>query len=379
MEYHNLLKNCNSFDEFQKEIERRNLSLKEWNERVLVTYPNKMDENRDNINFGDPLVRESKGIILSKDPLQVVCYGMNKFEDMTPQLEQQLRDNWDRVTVESCIDGSLIKLYFYDGEWRISTNRCIEARKANWSSYRSFYEMVQEASSDLNYDCLNKNFVYSFILCHPANRIVTNYTVPSLVHVATRDLINTLEYELPDPRFEAQISLQGQDIGMPVPMRHTVESYDKFQELLKDVDAVGVGFVLKYREQGENSFHRVRFESPQYQHVKEVKGNHQDLVARYLWLQRNDPQMFAEFCTWYPEFGWIEHQLFTLARDAHTSYMEHFVNKNKQFIPNKDYWELLTELHTEYYRTKVPTTTQRVLAMLRSYPIDKLSRLLQMK
>ena len=125
-----MVETSENFEQFQKTLESKGLTVKEWNNRVLVTYPNQGD--RDTVDFNDPVCRESKGVVLSKDPLKVICYAMNKFEDLTDELRNELSVSsvWDHVSVENSIDGSLIKLYYYDGEWRFSTNRCIESRKA---------------------------------------------------------------------------------------------------------------------------------------------------------------------------------------------------------------------------------------------------------
>jgi hypothetical protein len=81
---------------------------------------------------------------------------------------------------------------------------------------------------------------------------------------------------------------------------------------------------------------------------------------------------------YFPEFKWIESQMETLAREAHRSYLEFFVNHNKQQFTHRDLWELLSELHTLFLRTREPTSLMKVRQHLKSYPLDKLARLLKM-
>ena len=102
------------------------------------------------------------------------------------------------------------------------------------------------------------------------------------------------------------------------------------------------------------------------------------MVYRYLQLKRESESQFEQFNLYYPEYKWVDSQLETLAREAHSSYIEFFVNHIKSRI-NRDLWELMSELHTLYLRTKEPTSLEKVRQHLKSYPLDKLSRLLKMK
>ncbi len=59
-------------------------------------------------------------------------------------------------------------------------------------------------------------------------------------------------------------------------------------------------------------------------------------------------------------------------------YIEFFVKRQKSRI-NRDLWELMSELHTLYLRTQEPTSLVKVRQHLKSYPLDKLTRLMKMK
>ena len=375
----------NDFKSIKNVLESRNLTVKEWSDRFLVCYPYQnteetvVGESKSVVDFNDPVCGESKGIIFQKTPLKLVCYSMDRFEQPSEDNVAWVRDNWDKVIVEENVDGSLIKLYFHNDKWCISTNRCIEARRAKWNNYRSFYDFVEEAMKAVNLTStsnLDVGCVYTFVLCHPENRIVVNYSTPSLVHVATRRLSDLCEIDV--------------DIEVPKPfVDENFKSFEDFQSFMNlsdpavttgDDSSIDTGYVLKYkRNDDDNSYSRMKFESENYKNIRDLKGNVQDPVLRYLWLQRNDPNKFAEFKKYYPEFGWVESQMQMLVSDIHRSYIEHFINKNQQFIPNRDYWQMLSELHTNYYRTREKTTRAKVRQHLSAYPIEKVSRLLRME
>jgi hypothetical protein len=354
-----------SVEDLKTIVTQKGLTIKEWNDRILITYNTYNNHQSQQVDFSDPIVKECCGIILDKSDnkkLTIVCHSMNKLKDSSELSTEELKDIFEQQDgiTEELYDGSLIKLYYYQDQWAVSTNRCIEARKARWANYRTFFEMFQEAiGSDFDYDTLNKRYCYSFVLCHPENRIVVNYTTPEVMHISTRslDTLEEIAYDIPGIEHPLQLKMD----------------WDTFQERLTTNPYYMPGYVLKCEDQ------RIVFESVKYQAVKEIKGNAQDLVYRYLQLKREDEKEFDEFNNYFPEYKWVDSQLETLAREAHRSYMEYFVNHDKTRITQRDLWELMIELHTLYIRTQEPTSLIKVRQHLKSYPLDKLSRLIKMK
>src|SRR5690606_28365278 len=101
------------------------------------------------------------------------------------------------VTLENGIDGCMIKLFYYNDKWNVSTHRKINASTNWWSSNKSFEIMFYDACKEknFNFDILNKSCTYTFILIHPENRIILNYgNTIDLFHVSTRDNITFNEY-----------------------------------------------------------------------------------------------------------------------------------------------------------------------------------------
>lgn len=110
------------------------------NWRELITRPTycfKVSEKGDLIcfkysqidsDFNEPLVRECRGIILEKDTWNVVAYPFNKFFNFGEEYADNI--DWESAVVETKEDGSLIKIYFYNDEWKIATNGTIDAEDA---------------------------------------------------------------------------------------------------------------------------------------------------------------------------------------------------------------------------------------------------------
>lgn len=356
-----------TYDLLKKIIAEKGLTLKEWNDRIIITYPNvnRLVSSSTKVNYNDPFVRQCKGIILQKSPseFKIVCYSMDKLLQSTDLKEDELKMLFDEADwqVEELIDGSLVKVYWYNDQWNVATNRCVEAQKARYSNYRTFSDYFQDAATTtttkpLDYSKLNKHCTYSFVLCHPENRIITNHQVPKLVHVATRNLDTFEEVE--------------EDIGIEKPLVMKMD-WEMLQERLQTNPYYIPGYVLKTKDN-----RRIVFRGVNYNYVRELKGNGQNITHRYLQLQRENETKFQEFVNYFPECKWIDGQMENLAREAHTTYIDFFVKHEKSRI-NRDLWELMSELHTLYLKTTEPTSLVKVRQHLKSYPLDKLARLLK--
>ena len=162
------------------------LKIKEDGPYTMFSY----DQSRSDFNI--KLVREARGIIFRTGEWeQPVCWAFNKFgnygESYAPDID------WDTAFVTEKVDGSLMKVW-WDGDWHISTNGCIDAFKAELNNvkmpdfgyyflealgkyYNSFGEFVSG---------LETHRTYMFELVGPYNRVVVPYDEPDLYFLGAR-------------------------------------------------------------------------------------------------------------------------------------------------------------------------------------------------
>ena len=360
---HSKFPNSTEFKDYCKE---KHLILKESDDgRFLVTYPNRsqLDKYPD-IDMNDPFVRACRGLIYQNDPFTLLCGTFPKpnVVDIDSSSSSSKDDEMLLKDVEDLVDGSFIKLYHWNGEWQLSTNRCIDAKKSRYNTFRSFYELFMESKEmvGLNFDDLSKDFVYGFVLCHPENRIVTTYTTPTLYHISTH---------IQDTMAEVNA-----DIGVPRPKRIKFESKEEFQEARKALKWNQRGYMVKTIG-SKGLVQRTIFEGEAYNKVKALRGSTNQIRWRYFELKREDPQTFRKFLLYYPEYNSIGIEFDQLCELIHWLYMSFYVNKTTKFIHPK-YWELTTQLHTMYLRNRTPTTIEMVRKMLSNCPLNILVCLL---
>ena len=115
-----------------------------------------------NSDFYNPIVKESRGIILDIDsPLSlpiVVCHAFNKFGNYGEGYSDTKLIDWSTVKVQEKIDGSIVKLWFEHRtcQWILSSNSCIQASKAILSSGHSVYFVFLMALDHLGYHSIEE-------------------------------------------------------------------------------------------------------------------------------------------------------------------------------------------------------------------------------
>ena len=106
---------------WRKTLEELSITIKEDESYLLLKYGI-------TANFANPIVQECRGLILNKYTLEVVCHSFDKFgnfgESYAPEID------WTTARCQAKMDGSLIKVWYDKGQWRVSTNGTIDAYKA---------------------------------------------------------------------------------------------------------------------------------------------------------------------------------------------------------------------------------------------------------
>ena len=270
-----------------------------------------------------------------------VIYKNNKVVCFSPPQSIPYTDFQEKYPITECIvdefiDGTMINV-FYDNaleepKWIIST-RTIVGANCTFYSTKTFHEMFHE--TNINYDGLNKEYCYSFVLQHPENRIVTPISTPKLYLIAVYQ-INTLgivEHHQSNHCITEYL----------MPTTYTFASYKEAEEFVEKQPYAFKGVMIKTR--GE----RTRIMNSAYEKVKKLRGNSSSLLFTYLTLRSTEDQ--AEYEKYFPDhcFPMYEKQLTDLVAILHGLYMECFIRKVKPLREYDSYYKKhLYELHMHY-------------------------------
>lgn len=239
-------------------------------------------------DFYNPIVKEARGIILDltgKEP-RVVCRAFDKFGNYGEGYVDSI--DWSSAVVQEKVDGSIMKLWFDNGSWHVSTNSCINAFNAQLSNSKiTFGKLFTQAFPSDKINQLDTDYTYIFELVSPYNRVVINYGSDTKLYLLGKRNNKTGLEEIPE------------DLGIAKPDTYPLSS---LEECIEAADALNdneediqyEGFVVV-----DEAFHRVKIKSPYYvarHHILTKTPSLEDLVLVYL---RHEQE---EFLTYFPAY-----------------------------------------------------------------------------
>lgn len=232
-------------------------------------------------DFSNPIVQECRGIILEKDTWKVVRLAFYKFFNYGESNAAQL--DWSSAVVTEKVDGSLMSIFYYNGEWRVASNGTIDARDADMQSdpYENFRQLFDAAVNDLDYDKLDKNCCYTVELRSPFNKIIVPYKDIKIIHLSTRDMTTLEEIEV--------------DIGLEKPKVYELKTLDDCIEMAKTFDFTQEGFVAR-----DKYYNRVKIKSPEYVIAHKTFAN--KAVTKESIMELIHTNETSEFLNYFPEY-----------------------------------------------------------------------------
>ncbi len=251
-------------------------------------------------------------------------------------------DKSEHIIAEEFIEGTMINVFFdwIYGCWQISTRNTVGAEVSFYKrSNMTFNQMFLEAcmTNNFNFQILNPAYCYSFVLQHPANRIVVPFKYPQLFLVAVYQIIQKNDNVTIIEKGLTEVKQHGLwDItGIKFPKVYTQfktykELIDEFASGNTPYDVMGV--VVKNTQTGE----RTKFRNPIYEEVRHLRGNQPKLQYQYLYLRHSGK--LPEFLKYYPEtkveMAKFREQVHMFTENLHKNYISCYVKKEK---PLKEY------------------------------------------
>jgi len=307
--------------------------------------------NQFNSDFSNKIVKESRGIILEKGTWNIVAHPFDKFFNYGEIYAYNLILD-DSYVVEK-VDGSIIKVYFYDGEWRVATNGTIDADDASNMDGISFSKIFFDVVSKEDFEKLtaefSPNLTYMFELVHPSNQIVVDYEgVKELVFIGLKENDGELrDFNIFHKSIKKKYEKMFKGYSIRFPRLFDLKDVKDVSELSEIADKEnekGNGFegfiVVQFKD--DLVVGRVKVKSPKYVHLHHVatgEGVTNNLVGVLL---DNEEEEFEVYLDKLPDSVKEEYKLL-----------------------KKRYFELIEYLSKEgeYYRKRAPEMSRKELAL----------------
>lgn len=349
----NLVKDL-PYDSVKEIAENSNLKVK-YTEDLYLLHSNESET---------PIQFEANGLILEKGTNNVICMCDNKMKDFVDDcvIFDQVKNE---ITMEYCEDGTVIRLYNYQGTWYTATTRCIDATKSFWSSDKTFDSMFWEIVNKEDFlPKLDINCTYMFILLHSDNRIVVQHKLNELMYLKK---VNNKTFE------EDYTSLSG------------FKSRDFLGNFTGKIDDLNTKYYnsnkrgIIIRIKNENSTVSYKYDFEKYSQVKNIRGNVPLIRNRYLELLSN-PSELELLKVYYPEhnllFTMINHSLDNLYKNVHKLYIDSHIKHSIMVTEHHPYHHILRQLHGIYKKQNVIITLDEVKKKINSLQIYVINKLL---
>ena len=269
----------------------------------------------------------------------------------------------EKYKIHKSIEGTVIRVFWYQDKWYITTNRKLDAFKSFWSSHLSFgqlfvnqiFSIFHENTIESFLGRLDQENIYYFLLLPTIeNRIVckVDHTKPSLYFIGFLSKNN----------IDGSLSFEHKSLEQIPKMEElTFENKEEVFNYVRDVDIwESQGVILFNREQNK----QIKILNQQYKYYWSIRNNNPNLYLRYLEI-RSDTKKLDDFFKLYPKFiqiaDRIESHIFEISKYIHEAYLQRYIQKNYLSLPKQEYmilkkaheWHNLDKTHNRIYRMKI--------------------------
>jgi hypothetical protein len=157
----------------------------------------------------DSVVRWSRGTVLERGSWNIVAQSFYRFFNYGEYEDDRIQFNWSNFSALEKVDGSLMIVYFYGGQWHINTSGSFGFSNVGMSDKtwcEMFWGVLSEQMNRSSLEIqnqLNKDYTYIFELCSIFNKVVRLYTTSTVYFLSAYDIKNGYELTINEDKLEA--------------------------------------------------------------------------------------------------------------------------------------------------------------------------------
>ena len=319
--------------------------IKNNNEIIKITDNNNLlkiySYEKNNNIFSDilPINLECRGIIINDDTIIMRNLPFTyEYSDSDIDIKEKIEIIFNNCRFYDSQEGSLIRVFYFNDKWFMSTNRKLDAFKSRWSSDKSFgtyfVEGIRKISKDTDtddnilekfYSTLNKDKKYLFLLKNSQeNRIVCINSIEddSIYHIGS--YFND-EFLLDD------------ECMFPHPKEYkTFRDVDTLVNHVKNIDIFNNQGIMCF---GPNGY-QYKILNSKYLDYFNIRNNEPNIILRYLEI-RTDKLKYNKFMYLYSInynlFENIERKIYEICSKILTCYINRFIKKIYSIVNQKEY------------------------------------------
>ena len=314
-------------------------NMKDGDALVIFRY------NREKADLTNPLVRAFRSVIWDSRVNRPVFVSPMKSEAL-----ETMPTEFSNVVVEDFLDGVMVNLFMdpVSNTWRLATRSRLDAdNKFYEHTFASLFLSTWQKQYGVDFSGMNPGFGYSFVLQHPANRIVVPILAP---------LITCVEITAINPH-TFNVAFMPGIAPLIVPRRYAPTNQQQVAQLMAHLEQYeGIrsqGAVIKEVSSGR----RWKIRTNAYKQVRALRGNHSRM--EYVWFDNMKKGTLPTYLSVYPEETVAAQAALKNWTDIVADIYKWYVSVFKVREASKDkipahYKGVLFDLHGEYVKRLAP-------------------------
>jgi len=280
----------------QKYLRDHNMDFEQLKSTYGIGYVFNENDNRVILNYSQieskkdcKLVEEARGLVLDKTDASIIARAFNRFYNWGEIRRVDNAFDFNNCTATHKEDGSIILVYYYNGNWHINTRGSFgNGEVCEGMTWRNLFNLAFDNSK---LDRLEKNCTYVFELCSRYNKVVRDYPSPKVYLLSVYNVALGIEYQ------EDTINLMSNKLELERPKNvvckdiYDAQMYVSEQEVS---DKTFEGLVLR-----DLNNLRVKLKSASYVALHRLANNHQMTLERAWDIIVKGEE--SEFLVYFPE------------------------------------------------------------------------------
>lgn len=322
------------------QIHETDIKMTDDNEKICIWNYIGNDKSRFNV---------IRGYITEKmDRKKIICPSLGSTEEFTIEdkkncfsFMEQWTDEWKWFYA---IEGTLVRLFYFENKWYLSTHKKLSAFQSRWSCRLSFGEIFIEYlreiyphSENIYSDflkTLDTDKIYYFILrSNIHNRIICDVTSieygKKIVFLGYRNQKH--ELILNDEDCHLLPKLQ-----KPTKLKN-IDTHNMFDFVENEINPIIHQGIMGFHQK-ENK--HIKIVNQKYKTLSRLRGNNPNIRLRYLEIRENENNKLL-FSQLYPNFQRVfqkfEFIISKIATFIHYSFMERYIRGKYITLPKEEY------------------------------------------
>ena len=352
-------------------------------------------------NSDHDFIKKCHGVVFNNDKLILNSFPYTTeytFRNNQKEISEKIENVFDKCLFYDAYEACLIRVFYFNNKWYVSTNKKLNALKSNWASKKSYgmffvdalnyrmetdekFENILLSSDRLSEDLLSDDNIteifcetmldkekqYMFLLLNNyENRIVSDPPAnPTFYHVGT--FIN------------GKLSMESED-SLPVPFPERLK-FDNMDEVYDYVT-----YNVNYKKtQGVIVFTpdniQYKILNEKYFDLYNVRGNEPSIKFRYLQIRMNE-QDNLDLRYLYPknidDFEQYENYIFDSSKFIYNSYVDRYIKRIRTVVPTEEF-NVMREAHVWYLedRDKHKITYEKIIEILNKQKATNLNKIIK--